>query len=34
MTDSMGREPEDRPPAGAPGHVTSIEDPEGPASTG
>jgi APA family basic amino acid/polyamine antiporter len=28
MTDSMGREPEDRPPAGAPGHVVSIEDPE------
>jgi basic amino acid/polyamine antiporter, APA family len=28
MTDSMDREPEDRPPPGAPGHVTSIEDPE------
>jgi basic amino acid/polyamine antiporter, APA family len=28
MTDSIDREPEDRPPPGAPGHVTSIEDPE------
>ena len=28
MTDSMDREPEDRPPPGAPGHITSIEDPE------
>jgi basic amino acid/polyamine antiporter, APA family len=28
MTDSVDREPEDRPPPGAPGHVTSIEDPE------
>jgi hypothetical protein len=28
MTDSMDREPEGRPPPGAPGHVTSIEDPE------
>jgi hypothetical protein len=28
MSDSMDREPEDRPPPGAPGHITSIEDPE------
>ncbi len=28
MTDSMDREPEDRPPPGTPGHITSIEDPE------
>ena len=28
MTDSIDREPEDRPPPGAPGHITSIEDPE------
>jgi basic amino acid/polyamine antiporter, APA family len=28
MTDSIDREPEDRPPPAAPGHVTSIEDPE------
>ena len=28
MTDSIDRDPEERPPAGAPGHVTSIEDPE------
>ena len=28
MTDSVDREPEDRPPPGAPGHITSIEDPE------
>jgi basic amino acid/polyamine antiporter, APA family len=28
MTDSVDREPEDRPPPGTPGHVTSIEDPE------
>jgi APA family basic amino acid/polyamine antiporter len=28
LTDSTGREPEDRPPPGAPGHVTSIEDTE------
>jgi basic amino acid/polyamine antiporter, APA family len=28
MTDSTGREPEERPPPGAPGHITSIEDPE------
>jgi basic amino acid/polyamine antiporter, APA family len=28
MSDSIDREPEDRPPPGAPGHVTSIEDPE------
>src|SRR5215218_3350731 len=28
MTDGIDREPQDRPPPGAPGHVTSIEDPE------
>jgi APA family basic amino acid/polyamine antiporter len=28
MTDSMDRDPQERPPPGAPGHVTSIEDPE------
>src|SRR5215211_6936540 len=28
MTDSIDREPEDRSPPGAPGHITSIEDPE------
>jgi APA family basic amino acid/polyamine antiporter len=28
MTDSTGREPEERPPPGAPGHITSIEDVE------
>ena len=28
MTDSMDREPQDRPPPGAPGHITSIEDTE------
>jgi APA family basic amino acid/polyamine antiporter len=28
LTDSMDREPEDRPPPGTPGHITSIEDPE------
>ena len=28
MTDSIDREPDDRPPPGAPGHITSIEDPE------
>jgi L-asparagine transporter-like permease len=28
MTDNIDREPEDGPPPGAPGHVTSIEDPE------
>jgi APA family basic amino acid/polyamine antiporter len=28
LTDSMDREPDANPPPGAPGHVTSIEDPE------
>ena len=28
MTDSIDRDPEERPPPGAAGHVTSIEDPE------
>jgi APA family basic amino acid/polyamine antiporter len=28
MTDSMDRDPQERPPPGAPGHVTSIEDVE------
>jgi amino acid transporter len=28
MADDIDRDPQDRPPAGAPGHVTSIEDPE------
>jgi len=28
MTDGSDREPRDAPPPGAPGHVTSIEDPE------
>jgi amino acid transporter len=28
MTDRIDRDPEERPPPGAPGHITSIEDPE------
>jgi basic amino acid/polyamine antiporter, APA family len=28
MADNIDRDPQDRPPADAPGHVTSIEDPE------